>query len=203
MYGAVEVVREMPRVKEFDPELALARAMELFWQQGYEGTSLKQLLEVMGIRRQSLYDTYGDKHSLYLAVLERYRELIMTLVDDHLAREDASLSAVHGFCQHYLSAVMRTDKRACLMASAALELGLRDEEVATKVRNYLSALELALRRVLERAMQAGALRADANPVAMARHLVNSLMGLSVMGRGAGLSRPAMRQLVTTALAVLE
>lgn len=193
----------MPRVKEFDPDIVLGRALELFWRQGYEGTSLKQLLDAMGIRRQSLYDTFGDKHSLYLAVLDRYHDMIMTLVEMHLVGENASIESIHGFFQYYLHEVMRTDRRACLMACAALELGLRDDEVSTRVRNYLGALELALRDVLERARKAGTLRDDASPVALSRDLVSSLMGISVMARGAGYSRTAMRQLVTSALAVLE
>lgn len=202
IYFAPETFKPMPRIKEFDPDTALGRALELFWRQGYEGTSLKQLLDAMGIRRQSLYDTFGDKHSLFLAVLDRYRDNVMTLVDQHLG-EGASVASIHGFFQYYLAEIMQTDQRACLMANAALERSLRDPEVATRVHNYLQTLELALRTVLEQARRTGELREDASPVALSRHLVSCLMGLSVMGRGAKLSRPALRQLITTALAALE
>ena len=63
----------MARPKAFDVERALDRAVEVFWTRGYEATSLCDLLEHMEIGRQSLYDTFGDKHGLFLAALERYR----------------------------------------------------------------------------------------------------------------------------------
>ncbi len=189
----------MPRVKEFDPEAALERAMGLFWSRGYEGTTLSHLLEEMGIRRQSLYDTFTDKRTLYLMVLERYRDQVMAIVDDQLGRSDASVGAIQGFFETYLAMVLR-EHRSCLMANASLELALHDEDVAEAVHEYLLALELALRGTLQRAQRAGELPEGIKPVPTARHLVNCLMGMSVMSRGAGLSRPAMRQLMHSALA---
>ena len=64
----------MARQKEFDPERALAKAMNLFWRLGYENTSLEALMKEMGIARQSLYDTFGDKRALYLKAMAHYRD---------------------------------------------------------------------------------------------------------------------------------
>ena len=69
----------MARTKEFDVDAALDRAIELFWAQGYEATSLNDLLDHMEIGRQSLYDTFGDKHALFLAALDRYRAKMVAL----------------------------------------------------------------------------------------------------------------------------
>src|SRR2546423_4201723 len=65
----------MARHKEFDRDEALQKAMEVFWSHGYEAASIQELVKQMGINRQSLYDTFGDKHALYLAALDRYREV--------------------------------------------------------------------------------------------------------------------------------
>src|SRR5215207_11169722 len=65
----------MARHKEFDRDEALQRAMEVFWARGYGATSVGNLVRHMGINRQSLYDTFGDKHALYLQALDRYREV--------------------------------------------------------------------------------------------------------------------------------
>lgn len=62
----------MSRTKEFDPDVVLDRAMELFWERGFEATSMALLTERLGIGRASLYATFGDKHQLYLAALRRY-----------------------------------------------------------------------------------------------------------------------------------
>src|SRR2546421_1155785 len=72
----LEVKRvQMARPKEFDRDEALQKAMEVFWSRGYEAASIQELVKQMGINRQSLYDTFGDKHALYLAALDRYREV--------------------------------------------------------------------------------------------------------------------------------
>src|SRR5260370_37968341 len=63
----------MPRHKEFDQDQALHKAMEVFWSRGYEAASIQDLVRHMGINRQSIYDTFGDKHALYLQALDRYR----------------------------------------------------------------------------------------------------------------------------------
>jgi len=66
----------MGRSREFDEEVALHKAMELFWEQGYEKTSMGDLVNHMGIHRKSLYDTFGDKHTLYLKAIDCYKEYI-------------------------------------------------------------------------------------------------------------------------------
>ena len=68
----------MARSKEFDEKQALRKAMELFWQQGYEKTSMQELVDYMGIHRRSIYDTFGDKRTLFLSALSYYEELITT-----------------------------------------------------------------------------------------------------------------------------
>src|SRR5436305_13985260 len=65
----------MARQKEFDRDEVLHKAMEVFWTRGYEGASMQDLVKRMGINRQSIYDTFGDKHSLFLQSLDRYREI--------------------------------------------------------------------------------------------------------------------------------
>lgn len=71
----------MARSKEFDEKEALRRAMELFWQQGYEKTSMQDLVNHMGVHRRSIYDTFGDKHTLFMKALERYDEIVETQID--------------------------------------------------------------------------------------------------------------------------
>ena len=65
----------MARTKEFEPLVALDTAMELFWRKGYEATSMRELLDAMGIGRGSFYDTFGDKHALFLSALDRFQEV--------------------------------------------------------------------------------------------------------------------------------
>src|SRR5258705_4457709 len=65
----------MARQKEFNRDEVLHKAMEVFWTRGYEGASIQDLVKHMGVNRQSIYDTFGDKHTLFLQALDRYREI--------------------------------------------------------------------------------------------------------------------------------
>jgi TetR/AcrR family transcriptional repressor of nem operon len=82
------------RTKEFDPDAAVSAAMELFWLKGYEATSIQDLVDHLGIGRQSLYATFGSKHELYLKALDRYRDSQASALIDTLATAEPVLPAV-------------------------------------------------------------------------------------------------------------
>lgn len=192
----------MSRIKEFDPEAALDRALDLFWRRGYEGASLRDLLEHMDISRQSLYDTFGDKRSLFLKVLTRYEQLTMEGLF-RLLEHRTTVTAIRGFFQTFLAEVVLTTTRgSCLMANTAIEVGTEDAEIHAAVRTYFVRVEEAFYAVLAGAREIGQLPEGIDLRATARHLVNTLYGLGVMGR-AGVSRLALRQMVDVALSVLE
>lgn len=212
----------MPRAKEFDPEQALDRALDLFWRKGYAGASLRDLLEHMEISRQSLYDTFGDKRSLFLKALARYEELSMgntikllqldeipsyRLATDPEARARAarfvrSPLAIRGFFETYVAeVVLSRDHGSCLMANTAIEVGPTDPEIHAVVRAYFQRIEDAFFTLLGAAIEAGELE-ERDPRALARHLMNTLYGLGVMGR-AGASRMALRQMIDVGLSVLR
>ncbi len=85
----------MARIKTFDPALVIDRAMQLFWRQGYEATSVQELVDALGIGRGSLYDTFGDKHTLFLASLDHYSEMVFTALMPPLQSEGPVRDALH------------------------------------------------------------------------------------------------------------
>jgi len=95
-------VQAMARPKEFDCDVVLDKAMALFWRQGYEATSIQDLVTHMGINRQSLYDTFSSKRQLYLAVMDRY---IDRVVSRRLTVVNAS-SAATGAIRQFFSDVV-------------------------------------------------------------------------------------------------
>ena len=84
----------MARSKEFNEEEALDKAMEIFWKQGYEKTSIQDLVDQMGIHRRSLYDTFGDKHSLFVQTLERYESLIASQIRKQITEEMTTVESI-------------------------------------------------------------------------------------------------------------
>lgn len=190
----------MPRAKAFDPSVALDRAVELFWQRGYEGASMTMLLEAMDISRQSLYDTFGDKHKLFLAALDRYRDNLhvelQRLMDTHESGR-AGIRAVFDMVGREV--LDRPEHRSCMMANAALELGQHDVDVRGRVAGHLARVEELFHAALERDRAAGRIAGDRDIRADARCLVNAIHGLGVLGR-AGVARAVIDDAIAATLA---
>lgn len=192
----------MPRTKEFDPDAALHTALELFWRQGYEATSMQDLVDHVGVNRASLYATYGSKHDLYLRALDRYCELRDTAMLTALNRPGPALDAVRDFIRSYaVESHADPDHKGCLVTNTATELLPRDAKAARRVDLALGELEAALAGALTRAQQEGSLAADKNPRALARFLVTFVQGVRVVGKTDNVRR--LDEAIDTALSVLR
>jgi len=191
----------MPRTKEFRPEEALDRAVQLFWCRGYEATSMRDLLDGMGIGRGSFYDTFGDKHALFLAALDRFEEVRTRWVDETL--EGAGLSGIEEVFRRSVAGMVRWEpRRGCLLANTAVELAPHDPEVAARISRYVRRTEQAFEGAVIRARAAGEIPADADPRTLARFLVSNLHGLRVLAR-AGTDRQSLEDAAGVALRALR
>ena len=171
----------MARAKEFDREVVLERAMEFFWAQGYEAASMRDLLGAMQIGRQSLYDTFGDKHSLFLASLKHYYDRGMGSVVAQLSAPDGGLSAIEGYFEDTARRMCTKPYRSCLLINSAIELAPHDPEVATIVNRFIKNLRKGFAKALEVAESKGEARVD-DINAVAWHLTNSAVGLGPMSK---------------------
>jgi TetR/AcrR family transcriptional repressor of nem operon len=108
----------MARTKEFDPDAAVDAAMRLFWARGYEATSIGDLVGALGIGRQSLYATFGNKQNLYALALDRYREINAALLLESLTEEGPLLPKLHGLLRAVADdALADPDRRGCFMVT--------------------------------------------------------------------------------------
>jgi TetR/AcrR family transcriptional regulator, transcriptional repressor for nem operon len=169
------------RTKEFDPDVALRRALELFWERGYEATSMADLVAHLGLARASIYTTFGGKHDLYLKALDRYLRDRDPDVVERLSQPGPVLPAVRELVRTYVEECV-SDQRGCLVVNAAVELAPWDHQVARGVLGSWNTLETALTSALTRARAQGELARDRNPQALARFLLVMLQGLRVLGR---------------------
>lgn len=119
----------MARTKVFDPAAALDAAMSVFWQKGYEATSLDDLLRAMGIGRQSMYDTFGDKKQLYLSALEHYIVTGEAEMKRQLTGRPSPLAAIADFLRAAASVGDAQRARGCLAVNAVAEFGSADSAV--------------------------------------------------------------------------
>ncbi|BDU74325.1 TetR/AcrR family transcriptional regulator [Mesoterricola silvestris] len=191
----------MARTKAFDRDEALQGALDTFRVKGFEATSIQELVAGMGINRQSIYDTFGDKEALYHAALERYLELnrasMATLLEgpEPLRR---ALATLFGWAIDHLVA---KGGLPCFLAQAALERGADSPASAVCVK---AAFGENLRRMetrLRRAQAEGELGPHHDPAALARMFQNTLHGLQVTFRS-GASREDLEAIVRVTLSVL-
>ena len=192
----------MPRPKEFERAEVLDRALELFWQRGYQGTSMQELVDAMGIHRGSLYGTFGDKRALFLAALRRYDEVWISRFIEPLSAPGPVRPALRRVLEEAGREAACDVRRGCLAINSAVELAPHDPELARRVKEMLSRVEDALRATLERAQSTGELPADVDPPAVARFLMSVLQGLRVLSR-MGAEPESLRDTVEVSMKALE
>ena len=193
----------MARHKEFDRDEALQKAMEVFWSRGYEAASIQDLVEHMGINRQSLYDTFGDKHALFLQALDRYQEVESHKLFELLERPGPVKKALRQlFTGVVEGSFCDGERRGCLMNNSMSELAGRCAATADKTCRNMKAMEGAFYRALLRGKKDGELKGVREPRAVARFLYSSLQGLVLMAK-ATQDRKALEDVVRVTLSVLE
>jgi TetR/AcrR family transcriptional repressor of nem operon len=193
----------MARPKVFDRDEALHKAMEVFWARGYEAASINDLVKHMGINRQSLYDTFGDKHALYLAALDRYREVEGRKMFELLERPGSVKRALRQLFESVVGCALGGgERRGCFVGNATSELAGRCRATAEKACDNMAAAEGALYRALLRGKREGEITGRADLRAVARFLYSSLQGLQLMSK-ATRDRKTLEDVVRVTLSVLD
>lgn len=166
--------------KQFDKDEALGRALHLFWTQGYEATSMQDLVDAMGINRASMYQTYGNKHQLFLASIQRYMDGSLANLQQLQQAPGSALTNLRGFFED----VVCTDnqRQGCLINNTAVELGPHDAELAARIRAVWGKFEDVFAAMLHRAIDDGEIKADSDERQLAQLLNVNLQGLLVKSK---------------------
>lgn len=171
----------MARPAEFKREEVLQKAMQTFWDQGYRGTSMADLVEVTDLKPGSLYAAFRSKEGLFLAVLDHYGEHAVARVEQALAQADSPLQGIRAyFLQLADDAAKPKGRHSCLLVNTVLELSRQNETVQTRVNRHLDNIEGLFRRALEQAQASGELAPDKEPAALAAFLMANIWGLRVL-----------------------
>lgn len=174
------------RVREFDAGAALDQAVELFWRQGYEGTSVAQLTAAMGINPPSLYAAFGSKRELFSAATDRFIEGRKHYLERALA-EPTAWSAARQFLVGTAEAATEPGRPAgCFTVQAAMACSDTDREVALAMAERRLATRLAMQRRFEQAVAGGDLASGTDCVALGRYVTTVAEGINVQAAsGAG------------------
>lgn len=194
MKESAPTTRKTGRPRTFDADTALDKAMKVFWEKGYEGSSLPELTEAMGMNRPSMYAVFGNKENLFRLALERYGATHDPLFNAAL-KEPTSRAVVEHFLRGNADAQTETDQPAgCLVINGALACS----DDALPIRNSLierrAVSEARLKQRFEQAREDGDLPADCCPGQMARYVMTVSNGMAVQS-AAGASRQQLQEVV--------
>jgi TetR/AcrR family transcriptional repressor of nem operon len=193
----------MGRNKDFDENEVLKKAVCLFWDKGYNGTSMQELVDGLGISRSSLYDTFGDKHQLYLKALEAYQQGYGSQMCTLIREAPSAKAAIRSLLELVVSELLGDKQRkGCFMVNAGIELGTHDTEVSSLICQNERQLEDAFLKVIRQGQERGELDQNKDPQALARFLENTVKGLQVSVK----SRPEkafFEDVIDTALTALD
>jgi TetR/AcrR family transcriptional repressor of nem operon len=193
----------MPRPKEFNPDDAIEKAMQVFWHKGYEATSMENLLTAMNLNRGSLYDTFGDKRQLFLNVIDRYCATFASSKYSLLNQPGPALPTLRRFIVGMIEGGLADpQRRGCLISNTIMELSPHEQEIAARLRQALKWAEDMFFEILTRAKQQGELKKGQDPRALARFLITTMQGTIVMIK-AGMPADVVKQTAETALSILE
>jgi TetR/AcrR family transcriptional repressor of nem operon len=192
----------MARTKEFDEDAVLLKAMRLFWEQGYEKTSMMDLVTQMGVHKRSMYDTFGDKHSLYIKVLKRYNEMIEKSVSNLVK---GACSADEGI-RLLLEMAVNQDKnelpKGCLMVNTAVEMVTHDPESKLWVTKNFTSSEQLIRELIEAGQQSGELDISLDAEMLSYYFNNAYTGLLVMSKTID-DKEKLNNIIETTMSILK
>ncbi|MRN53637.1 TetR/AcrR family transcriptional regulator [Paenibacillus monticola] len=191
----------MARSKEFDIDTVLGKAMTIFWQQGYEKTSMQDLVSGMGIHKRSMYDTFGDKHTLYMKVMERYTEIISAKMEERVQGLPSAKGAIRLLFE---TTVHKDDAepKGCLFVNTAVELSNHDPIAVAKVNQSFMSNERLLEQLVQHGQENGEISGQYSPLVLSFYLHNALVGLRVMVKTTS-DLQKLDGIIDTTLAILD
>ncbi|AJS60214.1 TetR/AcrR family transcriptional regulator [Paenibacillus sp. IHBB 10380] len=171
----------MARTREFDEEKVLDAAMQLFWEKGYEATSLSDLTSRMGIQRPSIYSAFGDKKELFEAALRKYTMSRASDVRTRLQSHSSVKEAFSTFFDNVVAEEYAEDRsRGCFCINTMVELAPHDEKFEILTREHQMYLAVIFQETIERGIQSGELETHTDAKSLAQALIIALIGLTVM-----------------------
>jgi AcrR family transcriptional regulator len=192
----------MGRPREFDAETALDQAMEVFWRHGYEGATIAQLTEAMGINPPSLYACFGNKEGLLKAALDRYTKLRGVWMNEVVAAptaRDVAERMLMGIAEKQTDPA---NPPGCLLVQGGIACGSGSENVPFELAARRAENEDQLRDRFVRAKAEGDLKPSSDPAALARYVSAVSVGMGVMA-SSGSDREALRQVASVAVQAVE
>lgn len=162
----------MPRNKEFDYTEKLEVVRNLFWEKGYHATSMHDIVDVMKLNRSSIYDTYGNKHDLFLKCLSNYAEFKENQYTKAASIEGRGIEVLEYIIRDVVDQTL-TDNKACLIVNTIFEIGSSDDSVKKLLLNTGASLYQILEQSIVQALEDGDIKSTSKPAVISRYILTS------------------------------
>lgn len=193
----------MPKEKLFDEESVLQAAMELFWNKGYSGTSMDELTRATGLSRSSLYNSFGDKHALFMRSIRFYQAQQQQALQRVVQKTGSALKKVQLAFRQLVEDILADKLRnGCLVINTTTELSNLDKDVSGLVLANLEGMEALFHEWIREGQETGVISGRFSAQALSRHLYNSYNGMRVLGQTKP-DRKMLEDVVKVSLSVLS
>lgn len=193
----------MARARNFDENEVLDKAVDIFRRQGFKTTTPEELVTHLGISRSSLYNTYGDKRSLFIRSLERYQEQTSDALTGLADEKGNAMTAIRNIFEFTVNNCLEDAMpRGCFLVNSIVEFGNEDPETLAIVKESMDTNRATMLRLVKRGQKEGSVSNIAKPTALADYLVNCLSGISVSTK-AGVDRAGCEAIINNSLAILK
>ncbi|PSL30951.1 TetR/AcrR family transcriptional regulator [Chitinophaga ginsengisoli] len=193
----------MARARNFDEDEVLDKAIDIFRRQGFKTTTPEELVTHLGLSRSSLYNTYGDKRSLFIRSLQRYQEQTSKALNDLADSGTDAMTAIRNIFEFTVDNCLQDDMpKGCFLVNSIVEFGSEDTETVAVVKESMETNRNTLLRLVKKGQKEGSISNIAKPAALADYLVNCLSGISVSSK-AGADKNACEAIVKNSLAILQ
>ncbi|MDB5090953.1 MAG: Transcriptional regulator, TetR family [Mucilaginibacter sp.] len=193
----------MARTKDFDENEVLNKAIAIFWHKGYNGTSMQDLVDGLGISRSSLYDTYSDKHTLFIKALESYQAKgsakVCTLINDAGSAKETIKKLLELIAGELLD---DQKHKGCFMVNAEVEVAPHDPEVSKMVCQNDQQVEDAFYLVIKKGQESGEIANKQDARALARFTFNTVKGIRVTAKSTT-DKSVFDDIIKLAMATLD
>ena len=191
------------RPLEFDPNDALETAMHVFWRQGYEASSLQDLIGAMGLSKSSFYQAFESKQALFKRCIQFYRQGLVDELQHKLGQTGSGKAFIQALFRDVANETTGTDgRRGCLLMNTASEFAQTDPEIAELVSSSIENLARVFEKAIDQGQQQGDIPTNRNKHELANYLVSSMSGLKNMVK-AGADSTSIKQTANIILSALD
>jgi TetR/AcrR family transcriptional repressor of nem operon len=193
----------MARTKDFDENAVLDKAIDLFWLKGYNGTSMQDLVDGLGISRSSMYDTYGDKHTLFLRALESYKSNGANKIGSIISNSTSAKETIKKLLEYVTDGLLNDQEhKGCFMVNAEVEVAPHDAEVNRVICQNDQQVEDAFFLVIKKGQDNGEISNRQDARALARFTFNTVKGIRVTAKSTN-DKTVFDDIIRLAMAVLD